>query len=115
MGAGDEPAAENGVREIGSGLIETGDGVALRHGTHAEPGELRKDEPHPVRTFAAVTKFGGHACMDGFLRLDKAGKIERIVSHSAKFHGRARCRDHQHAVADRLVIEIDAQNGIGTA
>ena len=53
----DQPPAERGVADVGARLGETGDRVALRHPAAAEPGQLRKDEPHPVRALLPGAQF----------------------------------------------------------
>lgn len=47
-----------GVGEVGLGLRPRADGVTLRHGAEAETGDLREDEPHPVRLLPAAGQLG---------------------------------------------------------
>src|SRR5690606_19803747 len=54
LGAFAEPRAERGVGEIGASLLQRGDRVEARRRAHAEAGDLREDEPHPVALLAAV-------------------------------------------------------------
>ena len=49
----DEAWAENGVSEIGAGLLERGEGEVLRGRAGAETGYLREDEPDPVTRLPA--------------------------------------------------------------
>ena len=71
-GAGAQPWAENVVRQIGLGLGARGDRITLRHHAVAEAGDLRKDEPHPVRPFAARSQLGQRVGVTFGLRLDEA-------------------------------------------
>src|SRR5579875_1448637 len=64
--------------QIGDGLIQAPDCKALRHRAGAKTAYLRKDEPHPVRTLAAVGKFAPHLVHGGLLRIDEALQVVGI-------------------------------------
>lgn len=66
-GALDKPGAEGVVGEIGASLIKRAKRIALAHGTHPQPGNLRKDEPHPMTALLAGAEFGEGGWVDGGL------------------------------------------------
>jgi hypothetical protein len=68
----DEAAAQQGVVEVGLGLGEGCDGVALRHGAVTKPGELGEDEPHPVGLLPACAQFLVDLGDHGFLGADES-------------------------------------------
>ena len=45
--------------KIGPGFRQIADRVRLGHGSAPEPGDLRKDEPHPMTGLAPNTQFRG--------------------------------------------------------
>src|SRR5579863_7696342 len=53
LGALLEARAENGVREIGSGLVERSNAVVTRHPAVAQASELGEYKPHPVALFTS--------------------------------------------------------------
>src|SRR3546814_12204672 len=59
------------MREIGPGLLERCDRIALCHRASAEASELGKDEPHPVGALGAAPDFAERARIDRLLRLDE--------------------------------------------
>src|SRR5690606_26257677 len=66
-------------------------GVALGHFATAQPGDLRKDEPHPVAPLLAGPQLGQRLGIDALLRLDEA--FERLhfgQSATSKKPNRAR-------------------------
>src|SRR5437763_8326845 len=73
-----KPVSQDDVAEIGHGFLARGDGKSLRHRAVTKPGELRKNEPHPVTLLFALTQFREHALVDRRLRIDKALQIEGI-------------------------------------
>src|SRR5690606_24966059 len=81
--AGDIARPENRVRKIGLGFGEIGNSVALRHCAMAEPGELRKNEPHPVRALGAAPDLGERPLINALLRLEEAPE-RPLLAHRAK-------------------------------
>lgn len=79
-GAFPQPRAEHGVVEVGLGLRQRPDPVAVRSRAAAERPQLRKDEPDPVAAFAAAAQLVEHRVVDAILRFDEASKIEWIVT-----------------------------------
>lgn len=67
VGAGEQACSQDGMVEIGLGFRGRSDGVADGHGGVAEAGNLRKDEPHPVRFLPAVLDFREGAGVSGIL------------------------------------------------
>ena len=90
----DRAGKEDGMPEIGDGLIAIADGIALRHGRHAEPRDLREDVPDPVALLPARLQFGKRCVVfPSRLRIDETLKVERVVAHcphiTASFRGRS--------------------------
>ena len=67
-----QPRAEQRMGEIGPRLRPIGEGVADRHGAVPQPGDLGKDEPHPVAPLRPGAQFGEHLRPDPVLRGDEA-------------------------------------------
>jgi len=67
------------MRQVCPCLVLASDGVTSRHLTVAEPGDLRKDVPHPVRALAASPDFSQRFRITGFLRVHKTLQIVRIA------------------------------------
>jgi hypothetical protein len=63
--------------QVGAGLVEIGDGVPLRGGGAAQPGDLREDEPHPVAALVAGVQLLEGLLVDALLSVDEAGQIGR--------------------------------------
>lgn len=56
--AGAQAIAQNRVPQVGPRFIQSADRIVLGHRAHAETGELRKDEPHPVAALGTGGQFG---------------------------------------------------------
>lgn len=63
----EQARAEGFVREIGAGFVKGGQRIALAHGAHAQPGDLREHEPHPMGALVAGAEFGEGGRVDGGL------------------------------------------------
>lgn len=106
LGARDETRTEDRMPQIRARFVEAADRVALGRGAQPEPGELRKDVPHPVRSFSAACDFLERTRVIRFLRSYEALQIKSIGS----------CRRHRHILpsdytfVDRL---IDLSSVIG--
>ena len=74
----EEPWPEERVGEVALGLGQRGDGVPLRGGAPPEPGDLREDEPHPVRRLATGAQLAQRGVVDVLLGGDEAGQVVRI-------------------------------------
>src|ERR1700730_18347168 len=61
---------------IGARLIDGADAVKPRRRGSAETGQLRKDEPHPMRSLPARAQFGEHGCENRRLRRYETLQIE---------------------------------------
>jgi hypothetical protein len=77
-GAFAQTRAEDGLGEVGAGFVERANGKVLCRWAVAEAAKLRKDEPHPVRRFAAGAEFSEDAAVDIGLGVEKALELERI-------------------------------------
>ena len=64
--------------QIGFSLGSARNRVALCHGAAAKPLQLRKDEPHPVRTFAPAAQFCQRLRILELLRIDEALQVVGI-------------------------------------
>ena len=71
--------AENGMGQISSGFIARPDRITNRHGTRSEPGNLRKNEPHPVSAFRTRPKLRQSGLVGITLRCDEPLEIVRIA------------------------------------
>src|SRR5687768_1942776 len=78
-----EPRAEQWVFEIGARFVGRADRVKLRHRAEAEPGDLRKDEPHPVALFLAALQLGERVRIDALLRGDEPLELKALQSGSS--------------------------------
>ena len=76
-----EPRAENRVGQIRARLGETPDREVLRRRAHAESGELREDEPHPVRAFPPAADLGEYVLVHSILRADEPLEVMWITGH----------------------------------
>ncbi|MNQ63750.1 hypothetical protein D3C85_781430 [compost metagenome] len=76
--AGAQPGTQQGVIKVGLRFFPGADGVASGHFAAAQPGKLRKDEPHPVTAFVAGIQFGLDPVEHRVLRLDKALQVEVV-------------------------------------
>ncbi len=56
LGTLDQPRSEHRMCKVSLRLSQIADRVRLGHGTAAEPGDLRKDEPHPMTGLASVAQ-----------------------------------------------------------
>lgn len=74
-GAFAKAPAKGGVSEIGAGFLEGRDREMLRGRTGAEAANLRKNEPHPVRGFAAVVEFADNVFVDAGLGIEESLKV----------------------------------------
>ena len=63
-----QPGAEHRVTAIRPGLFQRGKSEALRHRAPAQPGDLRKDEPHPMPAFPAPLQFDARLLVNRSLR-----------------------------------------------
>ncbi len=66
------------MSKIGLRLVERSDGVEDRGRAEAEPGDLREDEPHPVRPLLASHELPHDRVIDGRLGVDEALEVERV-------------------------------------
>src|SRR5258708_23478404 len=68
-------------------LIETQDGIPLRHGAAPQPLDLRKDVPHPVALLAALPQLAQDLAKYLPLRIDESLQIVKIAhGHGARFN-----------------------------
>lgn len=72
VGAGEEPAAEQRVSEIGARFRQIGNSEAVRGRRDTETAELGEDEPHPVASFPTGVQLRQGVTDDVFLRGDEA-------------------------------------------
>lgn len=91
---------QHGMSEVGAGLLTRSDGIFLRHRAGPESGELRKNEPHPVRRLASALKLpkrvGKRRCLGSF----KPGEVKGIT-HLAKVQLSLRLPSNRQAVCHR--------------
>ncbi len=73
-----KPGTEQAMPAIGFRLVEGCDCIGLRHRAGTQPGDLREDEPHPVRTLLALPEFMQHIVIDTRLRIDEALQIKGV-------------------------------------
>ena len=52
-----QAAPEHGVSQVSLCLFHIANSVALRQSAVSQPGELRKDEPHPMSPLTSVRQF----------------------------------------------------------
>ncbi len=67
--------------QVGTGLIERGDGVLAGHGAEPEAGNLGKDEPHPMGGLPTPGQLLDYpfVAVSAVLSLDEPGEIEGII------------------------------------
>jgi hypothetical protein len=70
----DQTRSHHVVPEIGDGFRARPDRESLRHRAEAETGDLREDEPHPMRRFQAVRKLFHHPIHET-LEIERAGPV----------------------------------------
>jgi len=66
------------MQQVGLPFLPPRDRIPLGHRARTEASDLRKDEPHPVRAFAAVAQFLQYLLEDRRLRIDEALQMERV-------------------------------------
>src|SRR5262249_40236294 len=70
-----QPRAEQRLGEIGTRLTETREREVARGGARTQPGQLRKDEPHPVAALRARGELGAPLPVDRVLCRRKASQV----------------------------------------
>ena len=83
-----EPPPENRVLEIGMCFLDRRYCITLRHLAATEPCYLRKDEPDPVTGLPSLPQFIHDAGVNGFLGIDEALQVVRVVCHGDGYGGR---------------------------
>lgn len=66
------------MREVGAGLGAGVEGETLGHGTGAQAGDLREDEPHPMAAFLTGAQFTQRDRIRSLLGEDEALEVKRI-------------------------------------
>ena len=67
------------MEQVRASLVQAGDGELSRHGARPQPVDLRKDEPHPVRTLLSPSQLFMDPGKTVGLCLHKAPQLVRIV------------------------------------
>src|SRR5260370_8769936 len=81
-----QPVAQYRVTPKRPRLIETQDGIPLRHGAAPQPLDLRKDVPHPVALLAALPQLAQDLAKYLPLRIDESLQILNIPTvHAPQF------------------------------
>ncbi len=78
LGTFSDPGAQDGMLQIGLGLVEGANGELLCHRTMPETGDLWKDKPDPVTGLSAGSKLSEDCVVDGLLRGEEAVEIVNI-------------------------------------
>ena len=84
----DQTGSEHVMAKVSDGFSARADREAPRHRAEAETRDLRKDEPHPVASFAPARKLLDDLSIDRLLGLYEAPEIERIAQSAGSFRHR---------------------------
>src|SRR5207253_6675587 len=82
LGALQQPRPEDRVIEVGPGLVETLNRVALGGRAESEPIDLREDVPHPVRALPAARDFRERRLVVALLGLQETAEVIRVTGAS---------------------------------
>jgi hypothetical protein len=78
LATSDHARAEDGMRQIGGGFVDTLDRVKLGGRAESKACKLGKDEPHPVPLLPAGAEFAQGGGVSVFLGVEKAAKVRGI-------------------------------------
>lgn len=82
LGTLEQSWAEHGVVQVCCCFDSVCDCVAFRNFAEPQPGELRKDVPHPVRELMPTQDFQECLLVVGLLRVEKTVQVIRVFQDS---------------------------------